>query len=138
MDPEVEQNVFFPLLEAGAATLIDVEPLEPDALKALLHSLEDPLLDRLSPALERYSGGNPMFVLELLKSLYETGQIQRGLPQQLGVPGKIGFVVQRRLERSPGGFAPGPYRRGSRGGLQLRVSWSGAGGEPLGFGRAVG
>lgn len=105
MDPEVEQNVFFPLLEAGAATLIDVEPLQPDALKALLHSLEDPLLDRLSPALERYSGGNPMFVLELLKSLYETGQIQRGLPQQLGVPGKIGFVVQRRLERlSPAGL----------------------------------
>ncbi|HEU4743175.1 MAG TPA: tetratricopeptide repeat protein [Meiothermus sp.] len=105
IDPEVEQNIFFPLLEAGVAVLIEVEPLEAGAVQALLQSLDDPQLGELSPALERYTGGNPMFVLEVLKSLYETGQIERGLPERLAVPGKIGPLIQKRLERlSPAGL----------------------------------
>ena len=99
IEPQLEQEVFFPLVEAGVAVLIEVGSLEPGAVKTLLQSLDDPQLGELSPALERYTGGNPMFVLEVLKSLYETGQIERGLPDRLAVPGKIGPLIQKRLER---------------------------------------
>jgi DNA-binding SARP family transcriptional activator len=80
-------------------TLIDLKPLETEGLNALLHGLELPGVTELAASLERYTGGNPMYILETLKSLLETDGITRGLPQHFPPPHKIGALIRHRLER---------------------------------------
>ncbi len=87
------------LVDSGAAILIELEPLDPQAMDALLASLELPGATALGADLERYAGGNPMFVLETLKNLLETFGLERGLPEHLPPPGRIGPLIRRRLER---------------------------------------
>ncbi|WP_156890690.1 hypothetical protein [Meiothermus rufus] len=96
---EIEQGIFFPLVEAGLAVLLDVEPLQPAEVEALLASLEVEGVQSLSPALIRYTGGNPFFVLETLKSLWESGGIRGGRLERLPLAGKVKALITRCLER---------------------------------------
>lgn len=52
----------------------------------------------LSAGLTRYTGGNPLFILETLKYLIETDSLARGLPERLAPPGRVAPLVQRRLD----------------------------------------
>ncbi|HEX2864193.1 MAG TPA: hypothetical protein VHN99_06470, partial [Deinococcales bacterium] len=47
---------------------------------------------------ERYTGGNPLFILETVRHLQETGQLERGWPGRLPPPGKVGTLIGRRLD----------------------------------------
>jgi DNA-binding SARP family transcriptional activator len=87
------------LLDAGLAVRIELEPLALEAVDELLAGLDLPEATDFGPALVRYTGGNPLFMLETLKHLLETGQLQHGWPGRLPPPGKVGPLVQRRLER---------------------------------------
>lgn len=92
-------------LAAGRAVLLELEPLEESGVKELLSGLElpQPALHLAQP-LHRLTGGNPLFVLETLKSLTEQGRLGlsvqefelewRGLPRQ-----KIQAVIEQRLDR---------------------------------------
>jgi DNA-binding SARP family transcriptional activator/tetratricopeptide (TPR) repeat protein len=84
---------------AGQTVLIEVKRLEPQALHALVDGLGLTLPDGLASALSRHTGGNPLFALETLRSLIESGDLERGLPARLPVPGRLGSLVARRLER---------------------------------------
>ncbi|MCX7783866.1 MAG: AAA family ATPase, partial [Meiothermus sp.] len=95
----IEQGVFYPLVERGLAVLLDVEPLQPAEVETLVGSLEVAGLPALAPALVRYAGGNPFFVLETARSLVESGALQKGIPQKLPASGKVRTLIQRRLER---------------------------------------
>jgi DNA-binding SARP family transcriptional activator/tetratricopeptide (TPR) repeat protein len=86
-------------VEAGLITRLQLEALPSSAVSQLLASLNLREAGDLAAPLQRYTGGNPMFVLETVKHLFETGQLERGWPGRLPPPGKVGAVVQRRLER---------------------------------------
>ena len=86
-------------VSGGSLAVIELRTLEPNDLSALLNSLGLTDTTDLAAALTRYTGGNPLFVLETVKNLIETDQIGRGLPQRMPPPGKVGALIRRRLER---------------------------------------
>jgi DNA-binding SARP family transcriptional activator/tetratricopeptide (TPR) repeat protein len=86
-------------LSAGQVALIEVRRLGEDALLDLLSAIGIPGLSELGPALGRHTGGNPLFILETLRSLIESGDLERGLTARLPVPERLGSLVARRLER---------------------------------------
>lgn len=59
------------LLEAGAASQIELQPLNEQEVAALLESLELTGFDArgLAGPIARHTGGNPMFILETVKSM---------------------------------------------------------------------
>ncbi|MDQ3459789.1 MAG: AAA family ATPase, partial [Deinococcota bacterium] len=83
------------LVAAGQAVLVALEPLEPAAVKAMLTSLEVPGAAALAARLHRYTGGNPMFVVETLKGMYAGGDFSGTFSS--GPPGRVGAVMQGRL-----------------------------------------
>jgi DNA-binding SARP family transcriptional activator/Tfp pilus assembly protein PilF len=110
LPPEIEARVR-ELVESGAAILIELEPLGADAVSALLDGIQVAGLERLAPAMARYTGGNPLFIVETVKHLIETQQLERAslegaLPMRLLPPGKVGPLIRRRLER----LTPGALR----------------------------
>lgn len=99
---ELEKELEDSLLQTQH-TLIELLPLGTDGLNQLLSHLEIPDVTSLAVSLEQYTGGNPMYVLETIKNLLETGGIQRGLPQHFPPPQKIGALIRHRLERLSSG-----------------------------------
>ncbi|PNY81938.1 ATP-binding protein [Deinococcus koreensis] len=96
--PEVEQSLG-QLVAAGIAVVIDLPPLQGGAVDDLLDHLGVPGSPELRGGLQRYAGGNPLFLLETVRHLIETGQLERGLPPGLPPPGRVGPLLARRLER---------------------------------------
>ncbi len=98
LKPEIEalirQNI-----NAGQTVLIEVRRLEPEALHDLLDGLGLILPDGTASALSHHTGGNPLFTLETLRSLIESGHLERGLPSRLPVPERLGALITQRLER---------------------------------------
>ena len=86
-------------MDAGRVALIEVTPLEPPQLAALLAGLGVALPAGLAVALSRHSGGNPLFALETLRSLIERGDLNRDLSVRLPVPQRIGSLIAERLGR---------------------------------------
>lgn len=86
-------------VSAGLVALIELKPLELPQLKVLLSGLGVAMPDSLSGALSRHSGGNPLFALETLRSLIESGDSLRELPEHLPVPKRLEALVAGRLER---------------------------------------
>lgn len=84
---------------AGQVTHLELRRLEPEALNDFLSILDVPGVSGLGLALERHTGGNPLFALETLRSLIESGDLERALPARLPVPDRLGSLVARRLER---------------------------------------
>src|SRR5262249_40519478 len=71
--------------------------------------LEGAPSDRLSVSVFRTTGGNPLFIEQLLLSLSETGQLRRrggvwhGTTELEGTPGIVREVITQRLQRLGGG-----------------------------------
>lgn len=93
--PQVEQGIDA-LVEAGTAIKLEVPPLRQEAVRALLAGLDLPQLGQEAEALTRYTSGNPMFILETVKSLLESGK--RTFEKPLPLSGKVKAVIQKRLE----------------------------------------
>lgn len=87
------------LVSAGMARLVEVSALSREAIGVLLGGLGMDQAGDLPPGLARYTGGNPLFVLETLKHLIETDTLERGLPARLAPPGRVAPLIQRRLQR---------------------------------------
>ncbi len=85
--------------DAGFIAHVPLEPLDLNGIGALLQGLNLPgAIDLIEPV-RRYTGGNPLFVLETVRHLFETGQLERGWVGRLPPPGKVAALVQRRLDR---------------------------------------
>jgi DNA-binding SARP family transcriptional activator len=84
---------------SGMAVRIFLEPLSSEAVGTLLDGLGLRETEHLVPGLSRYTGGNPLFVLETVKHLIETDTLAVGLPSRLAPPGKVAALVTRRLQR---------------------------------------
>ncbi len=65
-------------LDAGIGVRIELQPLEKAAIQSILEQFQSGLNDTetLASQLERLTGGNPMLLLETLKSLRETGELE--------------------------------------------------------------
>jgi DNA-binding SARP family transcriptional activator len=87
------------MVASGMAVLIELEPLPSEAVATLLEGLALQATEHLVPGLSRYTGGNPLFILETLKHLIETDTLNLGLPSRLAPPGKVAALVTRRLQR---------------------------------------
>ncbi len=98
LSPEV-MSVIHRLMDAGMAAVIELEPLSAEAVGRMLEGMALPGASRLVADLARYTAGNPLYLTETVKHLLETGGLERGWPGRLPPPGKVGPLIQRRLER---------------------------------------
>lgn len=99
-----EDEVSAPLHQAlqaqvarGIAAWIRLQPLPAHEVLQLLGSLGLPLPPGLAAALARYTGGNPLFVLETVRHLHQTGQLDAGWNGRLPLAGRVREQVERRL-----------------------------------------
>ncbi|MEX2536288.1 MAG: BTAD domain-containing putative transcriptional regulator [Trueperaceae bacterium] len=94
------------LLATGAAAMVELRPLRTDAIDQLLGGLSLQTSSDLARPLARYTGGNPLFIVETLKSLAETGGLELPFPARLRPPRQLGAIVAQRLDR----LTPGALR----------------------------
>ena len=100
---EANQNVrdlVGQLTREGLAIVQKLEPLELSEVHELLFGI-DPKAAALAAPMHAATGGNPLFVVETLKYLLETGQLDQNfqLEGQLRPPERIGALLKNRLER---------------------------------------
>ncbi|RIH92248.1 ATP-binding protein [Meiothermus granaticius] len=90
-------------VQSGRAVRIELRSLDAAGVQDLLESLELPGLQEAGPnwvqALCRHTGGNPFFLLETLRSLWESGGLGQRKPGRLPVSSKITTLIQSRLQR---------------------------------------
>lgn len=87
------------LTGAGAATRVELAPLNAAGVEALLGGVLGQVPPGLAPALGRHTGGNPLFLLETLRSLSESGTLESASAGPLPLPARLGSLIARRLER---------------------------------------
>lgn len=99
---------------AGRLQQLALTPLAPAATAALLERLAGQAAPRLAAWLQHATGGNPFFVLETLRALFESGQLRAtdsGWARALDdigdsfrapeVPPRVAALVQQRLDDLP-------------------------------------
>ncbi|WP_194798199.1 MULTISPECIES: AAA family ATPase [Myxococcaceae] len=98
--PEMEAQVQR-LVDAGLAVRLHVEPLTAEEVVEMVRGLGPAFgdADALAPLLTRHTGGNPLFVVETLKSLMESGELSARLPERLPLSSRVEPVLSRRLKR---------------------------------------
>ncbi|GBF06284.1 AfsR/DnrI/RedD family transcriptional regulator [Deinococcus aerius] len=98
--PEVARDTE-DLVRQGVAIHIRLRPLGEDLLNALMDDLGVPGNPALRQRLAGYSGGNPLFLLEIVKHLIESGTFARGdlSGVELPITARVGEVISRRLSR---------------------------------------
>lgn len=88
--------------EPDAYADIELGPLSSAAIGELLATLAIPGLDPqawIAP-LARHTGGNPLFILETLRSLLAAGaRALRAADDRLPAPANVGSLIERRLEQ---------------------------------------
>ncbi len=84
-------------VSSGSAVLIEVDPLPEQAVAALLSSLDLPDAPHLSSVITHSTGGNVQYVLEAVKHLYETGDLDGDGPKHL--PQSMASIIHERLQR---------------------------------------
>lgn len=88
------------LATTGRAVAIDLPPLDAGAIEALLAAVGIEEGRDLAADLVRFTGGNPSFVLEVLKDLHAGGRLQSdvGLPADVAAPDRVVRTLERRLD----------------------------------------
>jgi DNA-binding SARP family transcriptional activator len=84
----------------GTTARIEIKALEAKQVARWITSLEINAPD-LSARLVKHTGGNPMFMLETIKSLLETNQLSQNTA--LPTPTRVGTLIRQRLERLSSG-----------------------------------
>lgn len=88
---------------------VTLAPLAPTAVAELLTSLLDALglsaerVAALAPALHQRGGGNPLYMLETLKSAWSEGGDAFAAPANLPAPASVGQLIGQQLQRLPEG-----------------------------------
>jgi DNA-binding SARP family transcriptional activator len=84
--------------QAGLAAWVELEPLGPEAVRALLKAMEVPALEAMADDITRYTAGNPLFVVDTARHLLESGHAGR-FPAGLTPPSRARAVIEQRLGR---------------------------------------
>jgi hypothetical protein len=85
-------------VEAGLAELIQLEPLELPEVRTLLRGMNEPRLEEMAEDIARYTGGNPLFIVETVRQLIESNSLGGRFPEGLPPPGRARYIIQNRLE----------------------------------------
>lgn len=97
--------VYDEMIAHGLAVQIALAPLTEAEAHTVLEHVGLPVPPELRTQLAHFSGGNPLFLLEMVRHLVERGQLSSGnaLPDRFPVPEKVQRIIERRLARlSPG------------------------------------
>ena len=86
------------LTDAGLARTVALEPLSEQGVRRLVAATGLAGAEAHAARLTQYTGGNPLYVVETLKHLLETGALEAGWPERLPPPGRVLALIQRRLE----------------------------------------
>jgi DNA-binding SARP family transcriptional activator len=97
--PQDLQALVDGMVAGKMGVLLELQPLDLPSVRRLLETLEVPEAVPLAEELSRYTGGNPLFIVETLKHLWETGNLADGFPGRLPPPGRVLAVIQQRLDR---------------------------------------
>jgi DNA-binding SARP family transcriptional activator len=95
--PETQKSLEH-LVASGFAVLIELEPLPETEVNKLIDNLGITDLQPLSEQLSRYTGGNPLFIVETIKHLIESEQLGTGT-FALPTTGKVFALLKDRLGR---------------------------------------
>jgi DNA-binding SARP family transcriptional activator len=87
------------LVDVGLALQVEPEPLTPEEVGQLLGGVDVEGVTALAGPLTLHTGGNPLFVVETLKRLLESGGLPPTPPERLPVPDKVEGLLARRLAR---------------------------------------
>ncbi|WP_158502168.1 BTAD domain-containing putative transcriptional regulator [Vitiosangium sp. GDMCC 1.1324] len=85
--------------EAGLATWLEVEPLAPGSVGELLAGMSVPGLETSAPEMARYTGGNPLFIIETARSLVAAGDFNGSFPAVPPPSDRVTWIVEQRLKR---------------------------------------
>lgn len=86
------------LVDSGIAVRVDLQPLRDHDVTKLLESLDMPDLLPLSRNLARFTGGKPLFLLETVRHILESGiRVSEGAP--LPLPRRVQDIITHRFER---------------------------------------
>jgi DNA-binding SARP family transcriptional activator len=92
-----------PVVEAGRALIVEVPPFDSDQVHELLAHLEPGASSDVAAWLHRFTGGNPLFVLETARLLQERGGLIHPDYRELPRSPQIHAVITQRLTcLSPG------------------------------------
>ena len=88
------------LCAKGMAVVIDMSPLDAGAVEALLVAVGIDDGEALAADLVGFTGGNPLFVVEVLKDLHAAGRLRPavGLPTDVEAPDRVVRTLERRLD----------------------------------------
>ncbi len=81
------------LLHANAGVMLEVTPLSEAQEQTLLHSLGITDIEPLEKVLHSYTGGNPLFIIETVKSVLESGSTT------LSSSAKVHTILKHRLDK---------------------------------------
>lgn len=92
------------MVTQGLAVHIELDSLPAQAIHEMLGSLQLDVFSEgvppsFAPDLFRFTGGNPLFIIETLKSLAETGRLSGSLPKNLPASGRVSTLINSRLQR---------------------------------------
>ena len=87
------------MLAQGLAALVRLEPLAEGDLQAMVESLPLPPAPQLAEELRRFTGGHPLFVLETVRHLHQTGQLAGRWSGRLPGSGRLVELTARRLSQ---------------------------------------
>jgi DNA-binding SARP family transcriptional activator len=85
--------------EAGLTAWLEVEPLTPGCVGELLASMSVPGLEASASEMARYTGGNPLFIIETVRSLVAAGGFNGSLPMVPPPSDRVTWLVEQRLKR---------------------------------------
>lgn len=96
-----------PLRRLFGQTALQLEPLSPASVQALIRQLAGHELLELADQISAQSGGHPLFVVALLQNLFETGQLYvdasggwgKTDELNLALPPTMRAVIENRLQR---------------------------------------
>lgn len=109
------QEAILQQVERGLAVLIELKPLAPEGVEALVRGLSGSEARLFSRRLYNATGGNPLFALETLKELFASGdlRVEEGVwstpydeatedYRELPLPRSVQAAVNRRVDRLGG------------------------------------
>ncbi len=97
LSPETQKSLD-QLVSSGLAVLIELEELPEQEVSKLIDNLGIADLQPLTEQLSRYTGGNPLFIVEAIKHLIESEQLGSA-KVALPTTGKVFALLKERLSR---------------------------------------
>ncbi len=83
--------------DLGLTAVIRLQPLGPAAVERFLAGLELPGVEGMAEELRGYTGGNPTYLIEVIKDLFRRGRLQPG-SATFELPSRVSTLIDRRLE----------------------------------------